>query len=98
MDWRAFLRTLDELHFQGNLAIEREAGEQRAADIRAAREFLEGNMAAVSRCTRVRERNGSIQQTSSAGFRQNLQPFFDPTTNWPAGHVPSSPSIRVLFP
>jgi sugar phosphate isomerase/epimerase len=53
VDWRAFLRTLDKLHFQGNLAIEREAGEQRAADIRAAREFLEGNMAAVSRCTRV---------------------------------------------
>jgi hypothetical protein len=42
--------------------------------------------------------DGSAQQTTGAGFRQNLQPFFDPTTNWPAGHVPSSPSIRVLFP
>ncbi|MGD0812780.1 MAG: sugar phosphate isomerase/epimerase family protein [Verrucomicrobiota bacterium] len=41
VDWRAFLRTLDELRFQGNLVIEREAGEQRAADIRAARERLE---------------------------------------------------------
>jgi competence protein ComGC len=40
----------------------------------------------------------SVQQTTSAGFRQNLQPFADPTTNWPVGHVPSSPSIRVLFP
>lgn len=41
VDWPAFLRTLDKLRFQGNLAIEREAGEQRAADIRTARQFLE---------------------------------------------------------
>ena len=41
VDWRAFMRTLDKLHFQGNLAIEREAGEQRVADIRAARRYLE---------------------------------------------------------
>jgi len=41
VDWRAFLRTLDQIHFQGILAIEREAGEQRAADIRTAREYLE---------------------------------------------------------
>jgi sugar phosphate isomerase/epimerase len=41
VDWRAFLRTLDKLHFGGNLAIEREAGEQRADDIRAARKHLE---------------------------------------------------------
>jgi L-ribulose-5-phosphate 3-epimerase len=41
VDWPAFMRTLDKLHFQGNLAIEREAGEQRVADIRTARQFLE---------------------------------------------------------
>lgn len=41
VDWRAFLQALDALHFQGNLVIEREAGEQRVADIRAAREYLE---------------------------------------------------------
>jgi hypothetical protein len=42
--------------------------------------------------------DGSAQQVSSGSLRQNWQPNFDPTTNWPAGHVPSSPSIRVLFP
>jgi sugar phosphate isomerase/epimerase len=41
VDWRAFLGTLDQLGFRGNLAIEREAGSRRAADIRAAREHLE---------------------------------------------------------
>ena len=40
VDWPVFLRTLEELGFAGNLAIEREAGEQRAADIRTARQFL----------------------------------------------------------
>ena len=41
VDWRAFLRTLDELRFRGNLAIEREAGDRRAADIRAAQKHLQ---------------------------------------------------------
>ena len=41
VDWRAFLNTLNNLGFQGNLAIEREAGGQRVADIRAARQYLE---------------------------------------------------------
>jgi len=41
VDWPAFLRTLDRLGFQGNLAIEREAGEQRVADIRTARQYLD---------------------------------------------------------
>lgn len=40
VDWRAFFRTLNQLGYQGNLAIEREAGEQRATDIRTAREYL----------------------------------------------------------
>jgi sugar phosphate isomerase/epimerase len=41
VDWRAFFRTLTELHFTGHLCIEREAGNQRGADIRAARIYLE---------------------------------------------------------
>jgi sugar phosphate isomerase/epimerase len=42
VDWQAFLRTLDELRFEGDLVIEREAGEQRVADICAARGHLKG--------------------------------------------------------
>jgi L-ribulose-5-phosphate 3-epimerase len=41
VDWPAFFRILDELQFEGHLCIEREAGDQRAEDIRTAREFLE---------------------------------------------------------
>lgn len=41
VDWPAFLRVLDEIHYTGTLAIEREAGTQRAADIRQARNYLE---------------------------------------------------------
>jgi len=41
VDWPAFLRTLDALGYRGDLCIEREAGEQRAADIRTARLHLE---------------------------------------------------------
>jgi L-ribulose-5-phosphate 3-epimerase len=41
VDWVAFFRTLSEIGFAGNLCIEREAGNQRATDIRAARHFLE---------------------------------------------------------
>ncbi|MBI5766813.1 MAG: sugar phosphate isomerase/epimerase [Verrucomicrobia bacterium] len=40
VDWRAFFRALDTLGYRGNLCIEREAGSQRVADIRTAREFL----------------------------------------------------------
>ncbi len=40
VDWRAFFQTLEQLKFNGDLAIEREAGEQRIADIRGAREYL----------------------------------------------------------
>jgi hypothetical protein len=42
--------------------------------------------------------DGSAQQVTSAGFRQNWQPSGGVTTNWPAGRVPSSPSFRVIFP
>lgn len=42
--------------------------------------------------------DGSCQQVTSADFRKNCQPAAGETTNWPAGHVPSSPSFRVVFP
>jgi len=42
--------------------------------------------------------DGSGQQTSSASFRTNWLSHADPTTNWPPGHVPASPSIRLVFP
>jgi L-ribulose-5-phosphate 3-epimerase len=41
VDWKSFFRAVDAVAFKGNLCIEREAGAQRAADIRAAREFVE---------------------------------------------------------
>ena len=40
----------------------------------------------------------SVQQASSASFRTNWLSHADPTTNWAAGHVPASPSIRLVFP
>jgi type II secretory pathway pseudopilin PulG len=42
--------------------------------------------------------DGSSQQTTSASFRADWLSHADPTTNWPAGHVPASPSIRLIFP
>ena len=41
VDWAAFLGTLETLGFRGDLCIEREAGTQRVADIRAGRVHLE---------------------------------------------------------
>jgi sugar phosphate isomerase/epimerase len=43
VDWRLFLATLRELRYAGNLVIEREAGDQRVADIRTAKAVLEAN-------------------------------------------------------
>jgi L-ribulose-5-phosphate 3-epimerase len=40
VDWRAFFATLKELNYQGDFVIEREAGNQRVADIRAARDLM----------------------------------------------------------
>lgn len=40
VDWKAFFATLDSFGFRGDCCIEREAGENRAGDIRSAREFL----------------------------------------------------------
>ena len=41
VDWLAFFETLRQQKFQGNLCIEREAGNQRAQDIRAAKKHVE---------------------------------------------------------
>ncbi len=41
VDWPAFFGALGEAGFNGDLCIEREAGTQRVADIRAAREMVE---------------------------------------------------------
>lgn len=41
VDWRAFFRTLEDVKFTGDLAIEREAGTTRVADIKRAREYVE---------------------------------------------------------
>ena len=41
VDWRAFIATLNAHNFTGDLVIEREAGHQRVADIRFARQTLE---------------------------------------------------------
>ena len=40
VDWKAFFQTLKEVGFNGDLCIEREAANERVADIRAAREFV----------------------------------------------------------
>jgi sugar phosphate isomerase/epimerase len=41
VNWRGFFQTLAEMGFQGNLCIEREAGQQRVADIITARQLVE---------------------------------------------------------
>jgi sugar phosphate isomerase/epimerase len=41
VDWAAFFRTVDEIRYQGLFAIEREAGDQRLADIKTARRHVE---------------------------------------------------------
>jgi sugar phosphate isomerase/epimerase len=40
VDWRAFFAVLRELKYTGDFVIEREAGSQRVADIRTAREMV----------------------------------------------------------
>ena len=41
VDWTAFFATLDELGFAGDICIEREAGNQRTADILTAKQMVE---------------------------------------------------------
>jgi L-ribulose-5-phosphate 3-epimerase len=40
VDWKGFFAALDAVGFKGNLCIEREAGKQRVADIRTAKEYV----------------------------------------------------------
>ena len=42
--------------------------------------------------------DGSGQQTSTSRLDQDWLRNAAPTTNWPAGHVPATPSIRLVFP
>ncbi len=42
--------------------------------------------------------DGSAQQVSSASFNHDWLRNATPTTKWPAGHVPATPSIRLVFP
>jgi prepilin-type N-terminal cleavage/methylation domain-containing protein len=42
--------------------------------------------------------DGSSQQLTTADFNQVWLSNAPPTTNWPVGHVPVSPSIRLVFP
>jgi len=41
--------------------------------------------------------DGSQQWSSSEGLNQYLAQAA-PTSNWPAGHAPATPSIRLIFP
>lgn len=41
VDWKAFFGVLAELGFRGDLCLEREAGTQRVADLRAGREYVD---------------------------------------------------------
>ena len=41
VDWPVFFRTLRDLHFNGNCCLEREAGDQRIADLQTARQLVE---------------------------------------------------------
>jgi len=42
--------------------------------------------------------DGSGQQCSSASFNANWLRNGAGTNNWPSGHVPATPSIRLIFP
>ncbi|MGA2542679.1 MAG: hypothetical protein ABSG78_14115 [Verrucomicrobiota bacterium] len=42
--------------------------------------------------------DGSAQQVSTASLNKNWLRNAPPTTNWPAGHIPATPSIRLVFP
>ena len=43
VNWPAFFQTLKQVNFSGDLAIEREAGNQRLEDIRVARQLVANN-------------------------------------------------------
>jgi hypothetical protein len=39
-----------------------------------------------------------IQRVDTYSFNHDLLPNIPPTGNWPAGHFPATPSIRLVFP
>jgi sugar phosphate isomerase/epimerase len=45
VDWKGFFNVIEQIQFQGFFCVEREAGSQRVADIRAARQFVESLVA-----------------------------------------------------
>jgi type II secretory pathway pseudopilin PulG len=49
-------------------------------------------------CGNILLGDGSGQQMSSASFNQNWLHNAEGTNNWPAGRVPATPSIRLVFP
>lgn len=46
VNWKAFFQNLQAVKFTGNLCIEREAGKQRVADIKVAKQFVEKTLGA----------------------------------------------------
>ena len=42
--------------------------------------------------------DGSGQQVSTRTLNQTWMPNAPGTNNWPAGHIPATPSIRLVFP
>jgi type II secretory pathway pseudopilin PulG len=42
--------------------------------------------------------DGSAQQCNSTSINKAWLRDAPPTTNWPAGHIPATPSIRLVFP
>ena len=68
VDWPAFFATLRELNFAGDFVIEREAGTQRVADIRAAKEVVvkTGSLLAEP-VPRARASGRGIAQTALTG-------------------------------
>lgn len=42
--------------------------------------------------------DGSVKSVSSVTFNHDWLRNTLPTTNWPTGHAPSSPSVRLVFP
>ena len=42
--------------------------------------------------------DGRSEQTTSASFRTSFLSHDDSINNWPVGHVPAAPSIRLVFP
>jgi hypothetical protein len=42
--------------------------------------------------------DGSVQEASTMYLNKIWMPNAVGTSNWPAGHIPATPSIRLVFP